>query len=153
MILKASDVPEDEIMCFSSHRSCEGIRSYSKPTNDQQLSSTATLIPYAAIDEDLEEFYSYLDNIVNDKRVDEDNVMNNKCVVVNECEENQQVIQQNMNLDQEKYNQVQAQAQSHLNLQIQSTHQALNPISPNIILQIPHTDKPLTITLNLKFDI
>ena len=58
-----------------------------------------------------------------------------------------------MNPDQEKINQVQPQAQSHLNLQVQSTRQAFNPILPNVILQIPPTVKPLMITLNLKFEI
>ncbi|RIB18640.1 hypothetical protein C2G38_2245650 [Gigaspora rosea] len=48
--------------------------------------------------------------------------------------------------------QVQSQAQNYPNLQVQSTRQVLNPISHNIILQIPPTDKPLTITLNLKFE-
>ncbi|CAG8479835.1 24119_t:CDS:2 [Gigaspora rosea] len=54
MILKASDVPEDEAMIFSGHR---GIRSYSSPTDDQ--SSIALLIPYATYNEDLESYYSF----------------------------------------------------------------------------------------------
>ena len=59
MLLKASDTPEDELMVFSGHRSHEGIRSYSKPTDNQQLNSVASLIPFAAIKEDLEEYYNY----------------------------------------------------------------------------------------------
>ena len=59
MLLKASDTPEDELMVFSGHRSRESIRSYSKPTDNQQLNSVASLIPFAAIEEDLEEYYNY----------------------------------------------------------------------------------------------
>ncbi|CAG8807954.1 1408_t:CDS:2, partial [Cetraspora pellucida] len=55
-----SDTSEDELMAFSNHRSCEGIMSYIKPTYDQQLNSIASLIPFATIEEDLEEYYNYL---------------------------------------------------------------------------------------------
>ncbi|CAG8778996.1 17751_t:CDS:1, partial [Racocetra persica] len=35
----------------------ESIRSYSKPTDDQQLNFTTILIPNATIDDNFEEFY------------------------------------------------------------------------------------------------
>ncbi|CAG8820194.1 23961_t:CDS:1, partial [Gigaspora margarita] len=64
MIFKAANIPEDELMNFSGHRSREGIRLYSKPTDDQQLNSTTMLIPNATVDDNLEEFYSYLVNCI-----------------------------------------------------------------------------------------
>ncbi|CAG8669150.1 34560_t:CDS:2 [Gigaspora margarita] len=59
MLLKASDTPEDKLMAFSGHRSHEGIRSYSRPTDDQRLNAVATLIPFAMVEEDLEEYYNF----------------------------------------------------------------------------------------------
>ncbi|CAG8854150.1 20872_t:CDS:2, partial [Gigaspora margarita] len=59
MLFKASDTPEDELMAFSGHRSREGIRSYSRPTDDQRLNSVASLIPFATVEEDLEEYYNF----------------------------------------------------------------------------------------------
>ncbi|CAG8737664.1 8820_t:CDS:1, partial [Gigaspora rosea] len=34
MLRKESDKPEDELMAFSGHRLREGIRSYSRPTDE-----------------------------------------------------------------------------------------------------------------------
>ncbi|CAG8796437.1 43902_t:CDS:2, partial [Gigaspora margarita] len=44
---------------FLGHRSRESIRSYSKPTDNQQLNFVALLIPFAAIEKDLEKYYNY----------------------------------------------------------------------------------------------
>ncbi|CAG8471124.1 5935_t:CDS:2 [Dentiscutata heterogama] len=46
----------------------------------------------------------------------------------------------------------QAQNNPQVVLDDQTTRQVLNPITQNIILQIPPTDKQLTIMLNLKFE-
>ncbi|CAG8842141.1 12065_t:CDS:2, partial [Gigaspora margarita] len=54
MILKAADLPEDEIMCFSGHRSHEEIKTYT-------------------VDNDLEEFYSYPGNLYTHESESEDN--------------------------------------------------------------------------------
>ncbi|CAG8751953.1 37918_t:CDS:2 [Gigaspora margarita] len=47
MLFKASDTPDDELI------------SYSQPTDNQQLNSVASIIPFMAIEEDLEEYYNY----------------------------------------------------------------------------------------------
>ncbi|CAG8478689.1 6514_t:CDS:2 [Cetraspora pellucida] len=69
----ASDTSEDELMTFSGYRSYEGIRSYSKPTDDQQLNSVASLILFAKIEEDLEEFYNYSGEFYIIYKLEEDN--------------------------------------------------------------------------------
>ncbi|CAG8831855.1 35976_t:CDS:1, partial [Racocetra persica] len=86
IILKASDIPENEIMCFSGHKSHEGVKTYSKPTDNQQLRSMATLILYTTIGKNLEEFYSYLGNLYTHKSDSEDN--NNNVVSSNYVDKN-----------------------------------------------------------------
>ncbi|CAG8807223.1 5601_t:CDS:2, partial [Racocetra fulgida] len=51
-----------------------GIRSYSKPTDDQWLNSVASLIPFATIEEDLEEYYNYLGESYIIYKSEEDNL-------------------------------------------------------------------------------
>ncbi|RIB05107.1 hypothetical protein C2G38_624698 [Gigaspora rosea] len=63
MILKAADIPEDGLMNFSGHRSAK-VLDHIASTDDQKLNSTAMLIPNAASDDDLEEFYSYPGDLV-----------------------------------------------------------------------------------------
>ncbi|CAG8581180.1 14586_t:CDS:2 [Cetraspora pellucida] len=59
MILKASDIPEDEVMIFSGYHSQEAIQSYSSLTEDQHLSSIALLILYTAYNEDFKSYYTF----------------------------------------------------------------------------------------------
>ncbi|CAG8731147.1 21085_t:CDS:2 [Cetraspora pellucida] len=75
MILKAFDVPEDEVMIFSGHRSCKDIHAYSSPTDDQRLLSMALLILYTSYNKDLESYYSFPRNSYIDYNSDENDKM------------------------------------------------------------------------------
>ena len=54
--LKDLDVPEDERMVFSGHRSREGIRAYNSPNDEQRLRNTSMLISLDFDDIPYEEF-------------------------------------------------------------------------------------------------
>lgn len=58
-ILKDNDVPEDEIIKFSGHRSREGVRAYKNPNEQQLIRNTAMLLKFDFETTNLEEFEYY----------------------------------------------------------------------------------------------
>ncbi|GES81052.1 zinc finger MYM-type protein 2-like [Rhizophagus clarus] len=55
-MLKDGDVPEDDIMEFSGHRSREGVRTYKSPDEARKIKNVVSLIPLDLDDIEIEEF-------------------------------------------------------------------------------------------------
>ena len=55
-MLKEGDIPEDEIMEFSGHRSREGVRTYKSSDDARKIKNIVSLIPLDIEDIELEEF-------------------------------------------------------------------------------------------------
>src|SRR4051794_35804389 len=55
-MLKDEDIPEDEIMEFSGHRSREGVRTYKSSAEAKKIQNTVSLIPLDIEDIEVEEF-------------------------------------------------------------------------------------------------
>ena len=55
-MLKDEDIPEDDIMEFSGHRSREGVRTYKSPDEARKIKNVVSLIPLDLDDIEVEEF-------------------------------------------------------------------------------------------------
>ena len=74
-MLKDGDIPEDEIMEFSGHRSREGVRTYKSADEARKIKNTISLIPLDFEDMEIEEFEYFPGNSLanlNDNNSDSD---------------------------------------------------------------------------------
>jgi len=93
-ILKDNDVPEDEIIKFSGHRSREGVRAYKNPNEQQLVRNTAMLLKFDFETTNLEEFeyypgdlgVNYCDNDYDDENNIEENELPEENMLSQESE-------------------------------------------------------------------
>jgi hypothetical protein len=81
-MLKDGDIPEDEIMEFSGHRSREGVRTYKSSDEARKIKNTISLIPLDFEDMEIEEFEYFPGNSwanLNDNNSDSDYSGNGNC--------------------------------------------------------------------------